>query len=1756
LAITAFLCLILIGGADPLSGTPVERAFPRMAIPPVPVGGAPGVEETEAFLIVVESLRNWREEDGLAEALVWLQDNPDSVWAPALRANLGMIHLRSGSFSRATEEWELAWEASKEAPEGTREYHFANRVASELSALYSRLGRVPELAGVLAEFESRAVEGITSRRFESARAAMASMVLRPEGAFKCGPYALQTILRHSTEQTPAQAELIAQADSTPQGFSLYEVHALARDLGMNLRMAFRQPGAELPIPAVAHWRSDHFAAVLEEDDHGWVVGDPTFQRRIHFSNAALDEEASGYFLIRSGELPEGWRAVDQEEAEEVFGRGAPDDTSEEDECPGDSETGGNCQDGLGMPGYSFSSFHAALIIRDTPIAQDSPVGRSIPFTLTYNHRSNEDDSHGVGGLLGFKWTHNWRIYLEKESSGSVSSWRLRTAANRTELYETDGTASDHHHISQAQLVPASGSSTFPSRTLANGTVQIFGHEVEIIGGPDLYFLTESIDPHGNSTLLHYDSQDRLVAIENSLGREVTLEYDDTPVAGDPDAIYRIRSVVLEDGREADFGYTEGKLTAVTDMAGMASTFSYQDASQSDFITAMETPYGLSEFERLEYEGYFSGPGFSGLMVLRHGVEATNPLGQKERIEFSFDFFWATAVDFEVYEYGWGAYLMDELDYSSSQMKSFGSEHWIFPVEDTGEDSMGFTQAVEPVPEEMTVNTYYTTEGTTVHWDYKTYKEFPPDPDTGENYNKGTQIHWLRDRNNKDVTVPIRSSVKNPLENRVWYRYEDQLLHGGDPLHAGISAQPIQIGRIVEDDRFESTEMQYNADGQLTHYTDPEGRETEYVYAANGIDLLEVRQKVGSGWETVVEYQSYGNHRPGKRIDGSGNETVYQYNSRGQLTAVTDPLQETTSFLYHDDPAYDPQTDTPAGYGYLVAILGPDSQLLRSIGYDASGRPAVIEDSEGHEIAIEYDDLDRRTKVVYPDATFEEWTYDRLDVASYRDREGRVTSYLHSPLGQLMVVTDPEGNITQFDYCTCGDVKTITDPAGNSTWWRYDIQGRVTKKIYPDGSEVHYTYDPASGRLASATDAMGQETLVEYTVGGEVETLSYNNAVHPTPAVSFTYDSDFNRLSSMTDGTGTTAWAYHPFDGQTPGAGRVHTATGPLTDSTIAYTYDELGRRNGRTINGAANTLTRGFDDLGRLEDETNPLGTFAYHYLNETTQISRIDLPGSQSTHFTYLPNAEDRRLERIEHRRADQSILAAHQYEYSPDGFITEWQRQRSGLPDQTWQFGYDDVNQLTSAVLKDPQNAILESVDWTYDPAGNRIGEEVDGGGLIPARHNELNQLTEEGGGPVRFAGSVDEPSQVWVGGNEARMRNMTDFEAWLELPPGTHQVDITAEDYSDNSTTHTYEVHIADEGQVILTYDLNGNLVSRVSDTTTTTYEWDAANRLSAIEVEEETRSEFTYDGLSRRVGITEKEWDSQTSSFIIQNSSFHLWDGLTIAEERSGANGATVEKRFYPQGVEVVAGPDAGTYTYRTDHLGSIREVVDDQGNLTARYDYSPWGEMESVSGSFDLNFGYTGHFIHQPTGLYLAPFRAYDAELGRWLSRDPIGETGPDGLNVYQYVQNNPVNLVDNIGLSATSPEPLVMIGELELPGGALNRVGRFIDAGDQMAEELIRRSKPGFFERCGSRFRSFANSIRSGIRAGAGLILGNANPDRTITGTATKLLDPDAHKGALNITGYYGRLKEASNASDHNELLDALEKTNAEKNKELMECER
>jgi RHS repeat-associated protein len=134
---------------------------------------------------------------------------------------------------------------------------------------------------------------------------------------------------------------------------------------------------------------------------------------------------------------------------------------------------------------------------------------------------------------------------------------------------------------------------------------------------------------------------------------------------------------------------------------------------------------------------------------------------------------------------------------------------------------------------------------------------------------------------------------------------------------------------------------------------------------------------------------------------------------------------------------------------------------------------------------------------------------------------------------------------------------------------------------------------------------------------------------------------------------------------------------------------------------------------------------------------------------------------------------------------------------------------------------------------------------------------------------------------------------------------------------------------------------------------------------------------------------------------------LWDGQALAEQRDRNNNVT--KRFFGQG-EQISGVN---YYFTRDHLGSVREVMNTAGVMLARYDYDPYGRMTVIAGSFMSDFGYAGMYYHTVSGLNLTLYRAYDSDLGRWLSRDPLAEKA--GLNLYAYVANNVINAVDPNG---------------------------------------------------------------------------------------------------------------------------------------------
>ncbi len=105
-----------------------------------------------------------------------------------------------------------------------------------------------------------------------------------------------------------------------------------------------------------------------------------------------------------------------------------------------------------------------------------------------------------------------------------------------------------------------------------------------------------------------------------------------------------------------------------------------------------------------------------------------------------------------------------------------------------------------------------------------------------------------------------------------------------------------------------------------------------------------------------------------------------------------------------------------------------------------------------------------------------------------------------------------------------------------------------------------------------------------------------------------------------------------------------------------------------------------------------------------------------------------------------------------------------------------------------------------------------------------------------------------------------------------------------------------------------------------------------------------------------------------------------------------------------------------YYVASDQVGTPRAVTDATGTVVKVLEYDSFGVKAADSNpAFDLSVGYVGGLEDSATGLVRFGFRDYAAAAGRWTARDPILFAGGQG-NLYVYVGNNPVSLVDPTGL--------------------------------------------------------------------------------------------------------------------------------------------
>jgi RHS repeat-associated protein len=746
-------------------------------------------------------------------------------------------------------------------------------------------------------------------------------------------------------------------------------------------------------------------------------------------------------------------------------------------------------------------------------------------------------------------------------------------------------------------------------------------------------------------------------------------------------------------------------------------------------------------------------------------------------------------------------------------------------------------------------------------------------------------------------------------------------------------------------------------------TDPAGRKFSFAYADNQIDLLEAYNDKTSEVLARISYNSQ--HLPLTYTDASGQTARDTYNAQGQITSATSPKGEMTAFNYDNN-------------GYLLSVTGPIGGATTNLTWDGYGRVRTVTDSEGYTQTFDYDALDRPTRVTYPDGTYEQITYDRLDAVEFRDRLGRVTRAAYDALQRLTSITDPLGRVTRMEWCNCGDLARLIDPKGNVTTWTRDLQGRVISKKLADDSLTQYSYEKNTSRLRQIIDARGQIINYQYTADDKLQQISFGGVrTRPPRSNDRPRTAPVRRVRQSVVASPEQISRSVAEESAAPERSRDISDVSALTP-TVSFTWDanydrlvsfqdgtgktaysyhpvsSLGALQVAAVDGPLDndTISYGYDELGRIVNRTINGATLNLTY----DALGRVTNEVNRLGAFAYsYVNATGR--------------VASIRY---PNG--------------QGVAFSYFDNNgdqRLKQIRHLAANQALLSQFDYTYLVTG------------------EIESVTRQfAAAPSTYRFSYDLASQLT--GAVLSGGNFNSF-GYTYDPAGnrtSERINSGVTESFFNSTNQL--VRQQGGGSPQFTYDTGGNLVSDGARS----LEWDALDRLTAI-VSGNRRTEFSYDALDRRTRIVEKE-----NNAIISDKRL-VWCGEVICEERDVTNGAT--KRFFAQGETEASSGSESLAFYTKDHLGSVRELTDSGGNVIAEYDYDPFGRMTPLSGNRRAAFGYAGYYAHAPSGLALTLHRAYDPGLGRWLSRDPIGEDG--GLNLYAFVHNDPVGRIDPLGLS-------------------------------------------------------------------------------------------------------------------------------------------
>ncbi len=773
----------------------------------------------------------------------------------------------------------------------------------------------------------------------------------------------------------------------------------------------------------------------------------------------------------------------------------------------------------------------------------------------------------------------------------------------------------------------------------------------------------------------------------------------------------------------------------------------------------------------------------------------------------------------------------------------------------------------------------------------------------------------------------------------------------------VPSPALLLTTTITDEQNTVTTLIYGSDGLLRKASDNKGRSMQY----GGYTATREPTVITDALNRITT-MSYNQLGLPTRITNPLNQSVFfAYNSWGMPTVVTDTLGHQVNISYQG-PNLDMMVSNGGksiratysdsnGWKKLLNSLS-DSGMVANFEYNTAGELTAIIDTNGHSTSWNYDSIGRVTSVNQQFGVSQEITYDPNDQVTQ-------IKELSAPSNGLRL-----SRITSFGYDPAGNLITVTNPLNQSTIFSYDQLNRVTNQYLPNQEVVGFGYNPAQGLTSITPPDRTEHRTIQLPLSGSY--LPPALGILPVET-SFVY----NVVGELTEV-------------QRPDGVQVQLG------------YDALGRTTAITQPQGITKVT--YNQASGLPSKLiAPDGNIVSYGYNLNSQPITAAWSGAVNGRLTQVFNLHDQPTSQQINNLTPVSLV------YDVNGRLTN-----AGSQLLTYSTATGMLQGSGQGTISDnwQYNQFAEPTTYQVNHQTGMLGITIYEAGYNYDALGRITQISEtgtqagNGGFGTTYTYHYDTVGQL------KQVKQGSTVIASYEYDGNGNRISSTV---GGNQIVGSYDDQdrLNEWGDATYSYNPNGELANVAGNNGLTEYAYDVHGNLLTVILPDETQISYIHDGLNRRIG-------KRVNGTLVKGWLYA--EGLNPIAELDG-NGQVVAQFIYSVDDHVpnVMIKNGVSYRIITNHLGSPRLVINTATGATVQaITYDPWGVVLSDINPGFQPFGFAGGLYDASTGLTRFGARDYNAEIGRWTSKDPLRFGGGD-TNLYRYVGNDPINFIDPAG---------------------------------------------------------------------------------------------------------------------------------------------